>query len=356
MKKILKVLILLSVSNTVFGQLKTNTYKTNFSGADKRIVILSANQSLEIIGTSGSEVIIESLEDRKELPAEAEGLRIVSPGGGIDNTGVGANVTVEGTNMKIKIPKSKYYGSYVVKVPKDVSISLRENGNSYGKWFISDMKGEVEAETSYSTLNIKNVSGPIVARCGYGKIYVEYDQLNQSRPNSISASGAVDIMLPADAKANLKVQATYADFFTDFDIAPVKLDLTENNSKKSVWYTTYNNQTVYVNANGAYDRYGKKFPEADYNKIIESEAFKKDKLAKAQSSDLANDLAKAKAQTGKSFMSADDVVNQPGWGKTTSSDDCNCPNDGSTIGTINGGGVNLTIKSDHGNVYLRKKK
>ena len=86
------------------------------------------------------------------------------------------------------------------------------------------MKGEVEAETSYSTLNIKNVSGPIVARGGYGKIYVEYDQLNQSRPNSITASGAVDITLPADAKANLKVQATYADFFTDFDIVPAKVE------------------------------------------------------------------------------------------------------------------------------------
>lgn len=356
MKNYLNISILMLLSFGVFAQNKQNSFKQSFSGADKRVVILSASNNLTIEGIAGTEVIIESDKQEREFPEEAQGLKIVSPGGATDNTGIGANVVLEGNTLRIKLPKSKYFGNFVVKVPKDLSVSLKENGNAYGKWLITGMKGEVEAETSYSTLNIKNVSGPIVARGGYGKMYIEYDQLNQSRPNSISASGAVDITLPADAKANLKVQATYADFFTDFDIMPTKVDLTENNSKKNVWYTTYNNQTVYVNANGAYDRYGKKFPEADYNKIIESEASKKDKLVKGQSTDLVKDLAKVKEQTGKSFMSADDVVNQLGWKKNTSSDDCNCPDDGSITGTINGGGVNIVIKSDHGNVYLRKMK
>lgn len=328
MKKFLKVLMLLLLSNTVFGQLKTNTYKANFSGADKRIVILSANQSLEIVGTSGSEVIIESLEDRKELPAEADGLKIVSPGGGTDNTGVGANVVIEGATMKIKIPKSKYYGSYVIKVPKELNISVRENGNAYGKWLITGLKGEVEAETSYSTLNIKNVSGPIVARGGYGKMYIEYDQLNQSRPNSISASGAVDITLPADTKANLKVQATYADFFTDFDIAPVKV---EDKSK------------------------GEKGEKGDKGDKVEN-------LAKVEATSPGGQAKTIKA-TGNVYAvegfpvqkmrsSGDDE-----WSNKRNFDsDCNCYDTNATIGTINGGGVNLTIKSDHGNVYLRKKK
>jgi len=356
MKNYFKISILMLLSFSVFAQIKQSSFKQSFSGADKRVVILSASSNLTIEGVAGTEVIIENGKQVQEFPEEADGLKIVTPGGMTDNTGIGANVVVEGNILKIKLPKSKYFGNFVVKIPKDLNLSVKETLNSYAKWQISGMKGEVETETSYSTLNIKNVSGPIVAHGGYGKIYVDYDQLNQSRPNSISASGAIDITLPADSKANLKVQATYADFFTDFDITPTKVDLTENKSKKNVWYTTYNNQTVYVNDNGAYDRYGKKFPEADYNKIIESDVAKKDKLANAQSSDLTKDLAKAKAQTGKSFMSADDVVNQPGWGKTTSSNDCNCSNDGATNGTINGGGVNLVITSNYGNVYLRKKK
>lgn len=355
MKNYFKISILMLLSVGVFAQNKQSTFKQSFSGADKRVVILSASNNLTIEGIAGSEVIIENGKQEQEFPEEADGLKIVTPGGMTDNTGIGANVVVEGNILKIKLPKSKYFGNYVVKIPKDLSISVKETLNSYAKWQISGMKGEVETETSYSTLNIKNVSGPIVAHGGYGKIYVEYDQLNQSRPNSISASGAVDITLPADSKANLKVQATYADFFTDFDITPTKIDLTENNSKKNVRYTTYNNQTVFVNANGAYDRYGKKFSEADYNKIIESEEMKKTEV-------LDNENAKSKktisveipAKSLKSQSELERMQAQVKVAQDKMNQDYYDPN--ATLGTINGGGVNLIITSNYGNVYLRKKK
>ncbi len=314
MKNYLKISILMLLSVGVFAQNKQNSFKQSFSGADKRVVILSASSNLTIEGVTGTEVIVESDKQEKEFPDEAQGLKIVSPGGATDNTGIGANVQVEGNTLKIRLPKSKYYGNFVVKVPKDLNVTIKENGNAYGKWYISGMKGEVEAETSYSTLNIKNVSGPIVARGGYGKIYVEYDQLSQSRPNSISASGAVDITLPADAKANLKVQATYADFFTDFDIAPAKVEEKGEKSAK-------------INA---------AFPNGQQTKAISING-------SINSTTLAEDLAKVKEKG----------IN---WNEIADSSDCNCYNTNATVGTINGGGVNLTIRSDHGNVYLRKKK
>ena len=320
MKNYLKISIFLLLSIGVFAQNKQNSFKQSFSGADKRVVILSASSNLTIEGVTGTEVIVESDKQEKEFPDEAQGLKIVSPGGATDNTGIGANVQVEGNTLKIRLPKSKYYGNFVVKVPKDLNVSIKENGNSYGKWFISGMKGEVEAETSYSTLNIKNVSGPIVARGGYGKIYVEYDQLSQSRPNSISASGAVDITLPADAKANLKVQATYADFFTDFDVAPAKVE--EVNDK------------------------GDKGEKGD----------KGDKLAKIEATSPTGQQAKTIKGTGNVYAVARASGDDEWPNKQNYATDCNCYNTNATIGTINGGGVNLTIRSDHGNVYLRKKK
>jgi hypothetical protein len=347
MKNLFKILFLLILSKSVFAQLKTNAYKVNFSGADKRIVIMSANMGLDIVGTTGNEVIIEALEDKRELPAEADGLKIVSPGGGIDNTGVGANVIVEGTSMKIKIPKSKYYGNYIIKIPKDVSISLRENGNAYGKWLISDMKGEVEAQTSYSTLTINNVSGPIVARGGYGKIYVVYDQLNQSKPNSISASGAVDITLPADTKANLNIKATYADLFTDFDIQPMKkVAKTETNANINV-STSKEGQTLVTKDGIVYDRWGQKVENGT----------KGEKGEKGEKGD--KDFPAVATAKSPNYVVSEDIARKKAWtlaGSNQNSDDCDCSNANETTGTINGGGVSLTIRSDHGNIFLRKKK
>lgn len=308
MKNYLKLFVCLTVSINGFAQTSAKVYKQSFSGVDKKIIISSGSSNLTIEGISGTEVIMESDRSDNEFPAEAEGLKIVSVGA-VDNTGMGASVVVEGNTMKIKIPKSKYFGNFTLKIPKEVNINVRESGNSYGKWLISGMKGEVEAETSYSTINIKNVSGPIVARGGYGKIYVVYDQLNQSKPNSISASGAVDITLPADTKANLKLQAHFAEVFSDFDIQPLK-KIADTDSKGEK---------------------GAKGDKAEYP------------------------AAKANVY----YNSSDYAVLQKAWSVADAkrnSDDCDCTNDGSTVGVINGGGVSLSIKSDHGNVYLRKKK
>lgn len=340
MKNYLKISFLTLLSLNVFAQNKQSTFKKSFSGSDKKIYISSGIDNLTIEGITGTEVILESDMDERNFPAEAEGLKLVTLGA-VDNTGIGANVSMEGNIMKIKIPKVKSFRNFVLKIPNEININVTESGNSYGKWQISNMKGDVETQTSFSTLNINNVSGPIVAHGGWGKIYVVYDQLNQSKPNSISASGPIDVTLPADTKANLKLQAHFAEVFSDFDIQPVKS--TEKDSKSKVRYTTYNNQTVYINGNNAYDRWGKKFPELDYNRIIEGESAKKAKIAAEEASDLSKDLAKTRG------IASD-------WSKDTSSDDCNCQNDGASMGIINGGGVSLSINSSQGNIFLRKKK
>ncbi|GGD57733.1 hypothetical protein GCM10011514_22280 [Emticicia aquatilis] len=324
-----------------FAQNKQSTFKQSFSGADKRVLIMSASNNLTVEGITGTEVIIESDKQEREFPEEAQGLKIVSPGGAVDNTGIGASVQLEGNTLKIKLPKSKYYGNFVVKIPKDLNLTLQENGNPYGKWLVTSMKGEVEANTSYTTLNIKNVSGPIVARCGYGKVFVEFDELSQTRPNSISANGAVDITLPATTKANLKVQAMYGEFFTDFDIQQMKVEETKKDTtnRKGAKFTVYNNQTIYLHDNAAYDRFGKKFSNEDYEKIKKAE----------NSSGKSLTFAGSPSNGQESSAYAQSVIASSNWelaGREFNT----------SMGSINGGGVNMNIRSDFGNVYLRKKK
>jgi hypothetical protein len=305
MKNYLNISILMLLSLGVFAQNKQSSFKQSFSGADKRVVILSASSNLMIEGVAGTEIIIENGKQVQEFPEEAEGLKIVTPGGMTDNTGIGANVVVEGNILKIKLPKSKYFGNYVVKIPKNLSISVKETLNPYAKWQISGMKGEVETETSFSTLNLKNVSGPIVAHGGFGKMYIEFDQLNQSRPNSISTLGVLDITLPSDAKANLKVQAAKGDFFTDFDIVAAQVE------KNSKGLKSENSSKIIVSSSG---------PQS--NRSVDSTT-------------LDRDLTKF----GAFIITYDSLEDK-----------------NETIGTINGGGVDLIIRSSLENVYLRKKK
>ncbi|MFY7912992.1 MAG: hypothetical protein ACOVO2_25710, partial [Emticicia sp.] len=121
----------------------------------------------------------------------------------------------------------------------------------------------------------------------------------------------------------LKVQATYADFFTDFDIAPAKTETIIDKGEKG----EKGDKSARINA---------AFPNGQQAKAISING-------SVSSTTLAEDLVRLKERG----------IN---WNEISDSSDCNCNNTNATIGTINGGGVNLTIRSDHGNVYLRKKK
>jgi hypothetical protein len=336
----MKKLIIISAffaSVVAFGQ-SPKQYKTNFSGANKKVQILSGANQLTVEGHNGNEVIIEAESSNKDFPEEAEGLKIVTAGT-VDNTGIGASATIEDNVLKIKLPKSKYFGNFKVKVPKDLTISVKESGNAYGKWFISGLDGELEVFTGYTTVNIKSVLGPVLAHCGYGKISVTYDKLNQSKPNAISASGSVDITLPADAKANLRLENSYGDIFTDFDLAEI---LTED----------------IKGGDGKDDKMKKVAANAE----TDSERYPNRPSATAATAPASSSKVTTISGLGQSYSyatSSSGGQNAMYWDgkewKSMSSDECNCNGKGSSY-AINGGGVNLRVHSDHGNIYLRKKK
>lgn len=331
MKKTILISASILMASIAFGQ-DNKPYKANFSGSNKKVQILSAANQLTVEGYNGNEVIIETDKGNKEFPEEAEGLRVISAGV-VDNTGTGANVTTEENVMKIRLPKSRYFGNFKVKIPNNLPVNIKENGNAYGKWYIGGLDSELEINTSYSTVNIKGVSGPIIARCGYGKISVVYDKLNPDKPNSISASGAVDVTLPGDTKANLRLESTYGEIFTDFDLVEVaktkkgdddgddKIAKTKAVVEKDV---TRSNNNITVNVDGA--------------TIITKPANSPKATGYAYSVGGSNSWNTAQYWDGKEWKS---------------SNDCNC---NETSYTINGGGVSLRLHSDHGNIYLRKKK
>ena len=339
MKKQILMLACVCVATLGWSQKeKPKSFSVPFSGTDKKVVIYSGSTLLNIEGYDGKEVVIEVEKSEKEIPAEAEGLKLVSAGA-IDNTGIGASANVEGNVLKIKIPFSKFYGNFKIKIPKELAVSVKESRVSYGKWFISGLDGEVEATTSYSEVTITDVSGPIVARAGWKSINVVFDKLNPTKPSSISANRDVKITLPADSKANLKLQSGYGDVFTDFDIAETKPKKAEDNENEGIKPAT-------VGATKVRDM-------AINGMVVEGKFKEMDKRFKDMDKKIRTTFADSSWSKSGSYSAS-------GYTNSYSTDeDCNCGDANSSNGmngTINGGGVKITIHSDFGNIFLRKKK
>lgn len=177
----------------------------------------------------GNELVI--LAPNFNRPAAAEGLNIITTRG-TDNTGIGLSAQeAEGTLLISGVSKDDGI-KYLIQVPQAMSLSLEFSSHWYdGDLIIKNFNTEIEGSVGHNDVFIENVSGPIVLKNTHGDMKVVFGQVNQDKPCSIiSAHGDIDVSLPENTPANLKLESSYGDIYTNFNIA---YNQPEELSKKS---------------------------------------------------------------------------------------------------------------------------
>lgn len=215
MKRVLSVLTLLCLLVTIAN---AQQFKKAFSGSGtKRVLIEMENAELIIEGYSGNELIIDANGEDYKVPERAKGLRPLYRNA-TDNTGIGLEVTESNGIMVIKKASNKD-GTYRIKIPASANLKIEEKGWESDDFQISGMKGEIEIQSLGSDIILKDVTGPIVANTTSGDITVLFSQLSQAGPTSISnISGFIDVTMPANSKANLKLSSISGDIYTDMEL------------------------------------------------------------------------------------------------------------------------------------------
>jgi lia operon protein LiaG len=172
---------------------------------------------LPVEGYSGNEIIIVS--DMGKPPSRAKGLQPVYASG-TDNTGMGVSIEKNGNQVTLLclLPITKS-ATYTIKVPDNFSVKVdNECGNS-GDVTISNIKGEVDVKNCQS-INLKNVSGPVVLSTISGDVELSFNEVSKDRPISIaSISGEIDITLPAKAGVDIEMETISGDIYSDFDFS-----------------------------------------------------------------------------------------------------------------------------------------
>ena len=196
---------------TVQGQ----EYKVSMSSGK---LLFDGVSKVTIEAHSGNEVIILHEDADYKLPERAKGLRAISASGKVDNTNIGLHAHKEGDKLSIS-SISKKSKRYLVKVPPGVSIEYKHSSNNGGKINFHSLPNEIEVSANYNSIYLENVSGPVAVSTVYGKIEAIYDRLPKDQPSKLySVYQLIDISLPATAKANVKLQSTYGEMYTDFDL------------------------------------------------------------------------------------------------------------------------------------------
>ncbi|WP_299113231.1 hypothetical protein [uncultured Winogradskyella sp.] len=132
------------------------------------------------------------------------------------NTASGfANFASINNKYEILIPNS-------IKLSWNVEDCSKKNSNTFfirttsTPWELNDFKGEVEISTSYNSISLANVSGPVIANTIGGNITVVFDTIKPTKLYSlVSNDGYIDITLPTNA--DVKVDVNGKRILSDID-------------------------------------------------------------------------------------------------------------------------------------------
>jgi DUF4097 and DUF4098 domain-containing protein YvlB len=205
---------MLVVSVALFGSLLygQDSVRIPFSGTGRqRLVKLSTvSGSIHVRGYDGKEVIIDTKGGGRRPDRQVDGLRRI-------DMSPGFTAEEQDNVVTIKADPPHAPSSIDLQVPTDTSLQLSTvNG---GEITVEGVEGELDVKNTNGSVKLTRVGGAVVANTSNGAVTAVLDRVTPGRPMSFSSlNGNVDVTLPADVKANVKLRSDNGDVYTDFDI------------------------------------------------------------------------------------------------------------------------------------------
>jgi len=175
------------------------------------------NGGMTVKGYDGKDVIVEARSDsgsgkhRHERAERGDGMRRIDM--------VGTGLTVEESDNVVRVgTRSMNEGvQLTIQVPFNTSLKLSTvNG---GDILVDHIIGDVELEDTNGKITATHISGTAVVNVVNGKVLVSLDKISGVKPMSFSSfNGDIDVTLPADMKAKVKLKTDNGEVYSDFDI------------------------------------------------------------------------------------------------------------------------------------------
>jgi hypothetical protein len=331
-------------------------YKTTLSTKSSYTLKLTDIEAdLNISKTSGNELIVKALS-LPEMPEKAKGLRPLTKSG-VDNTGLGLNIEMIENIISLSGGKSGESLKYEINVPDNVSISINNPG--YERLYeisLTDISREIEIFISSGNIKMDNITGPVIIRTDRGNVDISFSKVSQEGPMSIICqNGDIDITMPEKEDATFKLSAGNGDIYTDLVLKETKSDysfpglygyyVNPDNNKSNFKFDYYpfdKLNEIFIPEIGKIEKI-----EVDKDKgvLIFEKKPGDDKLLELSKKYKANpdEFKDAQKLYAKSLIFSHSLYFYDFFFYDFKGD-------------LNNGGVEIAVKTENGNIYLRKAK
>jgi DUF4097 and DUF4098 domain-containing protein YvlB len=172
---------------------------------------------ITVKGYDGKEVVVEARvrsgkSARREKDEEKSGRSKV-----IEMGATGLTVEEENNIVTIRTVPATRPIDLTIQVPLKTSLHLR-SGDA-GDIVVEKVEGEIEAQNDNGPVMLTNVAGVVVAHSLNGKVLAQLSKVTADKPMSFSTlNGDIDVTLPPDIKAKVKLETQNGRIESDFEI------------------------------------------------------------------------------------------------------------------------------------------
>jgi DUF4097 and DUF4098 domain-containing protein YvlB len=203
-------------------------------------------------GTAG-QVVVDSAGTTRESRAPKD-----VPAGmkRIDNSR--SSLNVEEDHNVVTISTMRGDGANLnIQVPPNASLNLKTlNG---GQIEVTGINGEIEVDNLNGPITLKSVSGSVVAHSLNGAVTASLDKITSDKPMAFtSLNGKIDVTLPADTKARIRMKSDRGEIYSDFDMkmeADAAKPQVQDNRGQGGKYKMRMDHSIYGSINGGGPEY-----------------------------------------------------------------------------------------------------
>ena len=175
---------------------------------------------ITVLGYDGTEVRVYATVDGEEHTDEGEEGDSDPRARGLKRIrNRSAGLSIEEQDNRIHIQTSSWRNSVDVelRVPRRTSLELGTVND--GDIVVRGVEGEIEAQNTNGAITVEDVSGSVLAEAVNGDIVVRLNRVEPDKAMSfVSMNGDLDVTLPPDMRANLRLSTENGEIFTDFDL------------------------------------------------------------------------------------------------------------------------------------------
>ncbi len=185
------------------------------ASAPRKLEVTLLMGSVTVRGYDGRDAVVE-YTGRAVTPNRRGG----TPPPGMHRIGGSGGLDITEDNNVVRVSNNAYFGSgsdLVIQVPVQTSVTVKTMTG--GNLVVENISGDIEAQNMNGQVTVNNVSGSVVAHSMNGKVTASLNRVDPDKSMNFSTfNGEIDVTLPADTKAGLKMRADNGDIFTDFDV------------------------------------------------------------------------------------------------------------------------------------------